>query len=61
MRLYSTAVERVYISTDFFICLLTNCRQDACDPFQFFVTKNCPLTPKTWRLNFRERLRYGHL
>ncbi|MDR2171079.1 MAG: hypothetical protein LBP59_13125 [Planctomycetaceae bacterium] len=40
MRLYSTAVERSYISTNFFVCILANCRRDACVSSQFFVTKN---------------------
>ncbi|MDR2169311.1 MAG: hypothetical protein LBP59_04145 [Planctomycetaceae bacterium] len=40
MRLHSTAVERVYISTDFFVCLAANCNRYDCVTPQFFVTKN---------------------
>jgi hypothetical protein len=32
MRLYSTANERGYISTDFVVCLSAKCRRDARDP-----------------------------
>ncbi|MDR2169744.1 MAG: hypothetical protein LBP59_06355 [Planctomycetaceae bacterium] len=32
MRLYSTASERGYISTDLFVCLSANSRRDARDP-----------------------------
>ncbi|MDR2169720.1 MAG: hypothetical protein LBP59_06230 [Planctomycetaceae bacterium] len=30
--MYSTANERGYISTDFFVCLAAKCRRDARDP-----------------------------
>ncbi|MDR2169017.1 MAG: hypothetical protein LBP59_02640 [Planctomycetaceae bacterium] len=43
--MYSTANERVYISTDFFVCLAANCSRDGCDPSRFFVTKNQSLPP----------------
>ncbi|MDR2171855.1 MAG: hypothetical protein LBP59_17055 [Planctomycetaceae bacterium] len=43
MRLYSTADDRGYISTDFFVCLSANCRRDGCVLSQFFVTKKLSL------------------
>ncbi|MDR2169900.1 MAG: hypothetical protein LBP59_07155 [Planctomycetaceae bacterium] len=43
--MYSTAVERVYIATDFFVCIAAKCRRDACVHAQFLQQKNCPSCP----------------
>ncbi|MDR2170037.1 MAG: hypothetical protein LBP59_07845 [Planctomycetaceae bacterium] len=45
MRLYSTANERGLDRNNIFVCLSANSRRDACDPVQFFVTKNCLICP----------------
>ncbi|MDR2170922.1 MAG: hypothetical protein LBP59_12335 [Planctomycetaceae bacterium] len=38
--MYSTADERGLDRNSLFVCLAANCRRDACDPSQIFVTKN---------------------
>ncbi|MDR2169300.1 MAG: hypothetical protein LBP59_04090 [Planctomycetaceae bacterium] len=42
MRLYSTANERGFDLKRLFVCLSANCRRDARDPAQFFVTQDFP-------------------